>query len=450
MPRSCEADEGVLAASSLATEIRQLVPSELCSASKLLALVFDDDPWLRWVYRTAEQRRQFIEWNIMSYFLIYSALDSGRLSNIWGAWSGDCFVSVCFYVEPAAPGNEDHAACFFESFKSVCDSLSSGASEAINRRFLYIERECFGGPLIKFRGDCYYLFLLGCDPAYRGLGLASLHVRSLMDLAFSRGYGVYLDTFNDEAHDHCSFYRRFGFVPLHRSVLPGQEMFADTQLEREEEQQRCSVVNETLVAWPTLQCRINHHRVAAATALPVAHTDAAAIACIGVLRCSVWRAEGPFSCRSDSWTDEYDSLPTCYHWVILDHSATRHDFDVVACARLTFHAGLDDHRDIKIFTDYAERSGRPLRFPVADLGRLVVSAPFRCRGYAQQLNRIRIQAAKDLGCSSIVVTASTSNANLLQKLGFVQLMQDDSSNPVTVTFDDRPSTIFYALLYVFN
>lgn len=90
-----------------------------------------------------------------------------------------------------------------------------------------------------------------------------------------------------------------------------------------------------------------------------------------------------------------------------------------------------------------------MRFPVADLGRLVVSAPFRCRGYAQQLNQVRIQAAKDLGCASIVVTASASNAKMLRTLGFVQLIQHDES-PVTIVFDDRPSTTFYAMYYEFT
>ena len=79
----------------------------------------------------------------------------------------------------------------------------------------------------------------------------------------------------------------------------------------------------------------------------------------------------------------------------------------------------------------------------------MVAAPFRCRGYAQQLNRVRIQAAKDLGCASVVVTASASNAKLLRHLGVVQLVRDDDSQ-VTVVFDDRPTTIFYALVYVFS
>jgi predicted GNAT family N-acyltransferase len=143
-------------------------------------------------------------------------------------------------------------------------------------------------------------------------------------------------------------------------------------------------------------------------------------------------------------------MPTCYHWVILGDGAASESSQIVASARLTFHAHADDHRDIKIFTDYGERSGKPLCFPVADLGRLVVAAPYRCRGYAQQLNQVRMQAAKNLGCASVVVTASASNAKLLRThFQFVQLTQHDNS-PVTVIFDDRPSTVFYALCYTFS
>jgi GNAT superfamily N-acetyltransferase len=445
LPRQgCSAPSPAIGAPSRAApEIRALVAAELPAAGKLLATVFDDDPWLRWVYRTAEQRRLLLELNLMSYLLTYTANDSDSFSNVLGAWSGDLLIAVCFFVEPAALANEDRASLFFESIRSASASLPDTQFDAVYQRFLYIERDLFGGPAMNFRGDCYYLFLLGCHPGYMQQGVGTLLVRRLMDLAFSRGFGVYLDTFNDDFHDHRAFYSRFGFVPYIRSVLPGQDKFPDSEGERAAEQPISCVVDDTLIAWPTLQSRIDNHRAAAATPLPVAHTDSAAITSIGELRCSVWRAEGDFRCQSPCWTDEYDTLPTCYHWVILGCES------VVACARLTFHARADDHRDIKIFTDFGERSGRPLRFPVADLGRLVVAAPFRCRGYAQQLNRVRIQAAKDLGCASVVVTASASNAKMLKSLGFIQLMQHDES-PVTVVFDDRPSTMFYAMCYAFT
>ncbi len=379
---------------------------------------------------------------------MYATSDSERMSNVLGAWVGDCLVSLCFYLEPAARANEEFAAHFFESIKCACSLLPNNEAVSVYQRFLYIEKDVFGGPVMNFRDDCYYLFLLACHPGHRRHGLGSLHVRRLMHLAFSRGFGVYLDTFNDDIHDHGAFYSKFGFSLLRRSVLPGQDAFPDLENEHAAGQPRLRVVNDTLIAWPTLQSRIDNAIVAVATPLPVAHNDSSAIACIGKLRHAVWRGEGPFQCEVGCWTDDYDSLPSCYHWAILDGSATE-SYQIVASARLTFHAGADDHRDIKMFTDYGERSGKPLLFPVADLGRLVVAAPFRCRGYAQQLNRVRIQAAKDLGCASVVVTASASNSKLLQRLGFVELKREDNSQ-VTVVFDDRPTTIFYALVYVFS
>ena len=435
--------------SLLAPNIRPLVPGELMAASKLLAAVFDDDPWLRWVYRTAEQRRLLIELNLLSYLRIYAETSTVGFSNVSGTWVGDCLASLCFFVEPAARANDAHAALFFENIQRACALLSDGQGDAVYQRFLYIERDYFGGPVMDFRADCYYLFMLACRPDHRRHGFGSLHVRRLMDLAFSRGFGVYLDTFNDDSLDHGAFYRRFGFVLLRRGVLPGQNKFPDSTIENEAKEPRPCVVSDTLVAWPTLKSRIDNYRAAAAEPLPVSHTDCAAIASIGELRYSVWLAEGPFHGHSGCWTDKYDSLPTCYHWVILGGDPASEASQIVACARLTFHAHLDDHRDIKIFTDYGEQSGKPLLFPVADLGRLVVAAPFRCRGYAQQLNRVRIQAAKDLGCASVVVTASAPNVKLLLALGFVQLMQPDNL-PVTVVFEDRPSTVFYALCHTIS
>ena len=447
--RQSDAAQNLQSELPLDPEIRSLVSAELPAAAKLLSVVLGEDPWLRWVYRTAEQRLLLLELNIMSYLRMYSAPDATQcLPNVLGAWIGDALVSVCFHVEPAARPIEDHASHFFDGIKELCALLPHHQGDAVFERFLYIERDVFGGPVMTFRDDCAYLFLLGSHPLHRRHGLASLLVRRLMDSAFSRGIGVYLDTFNDDVQDHGTFYRRFGFATFSQRILPGVDKYPDSECERAERQHCSSVVNDTMIAWPTLQSRIDNHRAAAATPLPVAHTDSAAIACIGELRHSVWSAEGPFRCQTCCWTDEYDAKSSCHHWVILGCGPASAGLEIVACARLTFHAHADDHRDIKIFTDHGEKSGRPLRFPVADLGRLVVAAPFRSRGYAQQLNQIRVAAAKDLGCASIVVTASAANAKLLKQLGFTQLM--DHLSPVTVIFDDRPTIVFYALHYSFS
>ena len=137
---------------------------------------------------------------------------------------------------------------FFDSMKCACASLPQSEGDSVYQRFLYVERDVFGGPVMAFRDDCYYLFMLGCRSEDRRQGLGTLFVRRLMNIAFSRGFGVYLDTFNDDTHDCRAFYSRFGFVPLSRRFLPGQDMFPDSESERTVGQPRSCVADDTLVA----------------------------------------------------------------------------------------------------------------------------------------------------------------------------------------------------------
>ena len=82
--------------------------------------------------------------------------------------------------------------------------------------------------------------------------------------------------------------------------------------------------------------------------------------------------------------------------------------------------------------------GAHLPLPTCDLGRLVVHSDYRRRGYADALNRVRIEAARNMGAKSIMVTASTGNVTLLQRLGFQAIGQH-------IVFSDRPNTVFHAL-----
>ena len=82
--------------------------------------------------------------------------------------------------------------------------------------------------------------------------------------------------------------------------------------------------------------------------------------------------------------------------------------------------------------------GAHLPLPTCDLGRLVVHADYRRRGYADALNQVRIEAARAIGAKSIMVTASAGNVKLLQRRGFHAIGQE-------IVFSDRPNTIFHAL-----
>jgi predicted GNAT family N-acyltransferase len=159
---------------------------------------------------------------------------------------------------------------------------------------------------------------------------------------------------------------------------------------------------------------------------------------IGQLRYRVWgEEEGSLDVRQfpdRAWVDDSDCAAR--HWVAEDRATG----ELVGAARLTLHSSPEDqYRDMEIW----RRAGKPLPLPTADLGRLVVLRSCRGRGVAQQLNRLRMQAAQEMGAASMMVTASAGNARLLQKLGF----QDIGVDPVF--FADRPTTPFYAMQYNF-
>ena len=131
--------------------------------------------------------------------------------------------------------------------------------------------------------------------------------------------------------------------------------------------------------------------------------------------------------------DELDNVGR--HWIIKDAVTG----ELMATARLTLHSTLNDsYRDVQLWRN----CGKHLPLPTVDLGRLVVLSKFRGRGLAQLLNVTRIQAAREMGANSIMVTASAGNARLLKKLGFEDIGE-------TAYFDDRQGTCFYALQYNF-
>lgn len=162
--------------------------------------------------------------------------------------------------------------------------------------------------------------------------------------------------------------------------------------------------------------------------------DASAMRRIGELRYAVWEGENsinPDLFPDRCWVDALDHEGR--HWVLQD-AATG---EWMATARMTLHRTLeDDYRDVQLW----RKCGKHLPLPTVDLGRLVVLPAYRGRGLAQLLNKTRVQAAREMGARSIMVTASEGNARLLRKLGFEDIGE-------TVYFEDRPGTCFWALQY---
>lgn len=151
---------------------------------------------------------------------------------------------------------------------------------------------------------------------------------------------------------------------------------------------------------------------------------------VGKVRYDVWLEEGAMNAEmfpNKCFLDYLDK--EARQWTVRDNGK------LIATARLTFHPTLEDgYRDAALWKEV----GVPIPLPTCDLGRLVVLVAYRGRGIAQELNKIRIQAAKDMGAKSIIVTASEGNAKLLRKLGFFDIGR-------IVEFEDRPGIPFHAL-----
>jgi predicted GNAT family N-acyltransferase len=165
----------------------------------------------------------------------------------------------------------------------------------------------------------------------------------------------------------------------------------------------------------------------------VDRADSATMSLMGRLRYDVWKDEGELDMAlfpDGVWLDVADTEANARHWIVRDDAG-----DVIAAARLTLLNELaEDNRDAMVW----KRCGAELPLPTVDLSRLVVHRSARGRGVAQSLNRVRVQAARDMGARSVMATASEANARLLLKLGFADIGE-------RVVFSDRPRVPFWAL-----
>ena len=174
------------------------------------------------------------------------------------------------------------------------------------------------------------------------------------------------------------------------------------------------------------------------------YSDAQAMRDIGCLRVQVWESEGSLDLSlfpDFCWIGSEDLECTARHWCVKanvnDNNGTKSV--LVAAARLTLHDENDTYRDVDLWRE----KGIPLRYPVCDLGRLVVRKDYRRRGIARRLVRVRIEAAKSWGATAILCTASADNVPLLTSEGFLALGH-------TIVFADRPNTVFHAMHLLFE
>ncbi len=154
---------------------------------------------------------------------------------------------------------------------------------------------------------------------------------------------------------------------------------------------------------------------------------------IGRLRFEVWRAEtrvDESQFPNGVWLEPLDYQAR--HWLAFDGD------DLIGSARLSMHATLEDNPDGYLWL----RHERTLPLPSAHFCKLVVSSKARGMGLGREFNRVRIEAAREEGAKSILVTASDANARLLLSMGFTE-------TGVIESFSNRPGFMFRALQLVF-
>lgn len=109
------------------------------------------------------------------------------------------------------------------------------------------------------------------------------------------------------------------------------------------------------------------------------------------LRQVVWAAQAPFPVSFDDVADEFER--TARHWAVFDGER------VIASARLSIHGRIAEVPEAVCLAGvFAEQPPRPIGF----MSRLVVAPDYRRRGLGRQLDEIRVAAADDAGCQSLL------------------------------------------------
>lgn len=163
---------------------------------------------------------------------------------------------------------------------------------------------------------------------------------------------------------------------------------------------------------------------------PVVVRDARLLEEIGRLRILAWRANGElpsFAPHADTWLDEHDSHALNFAILFEDRP--------IAAARICVHLQVQDLPDLASLAGYEDL----LLTPIAAFTRLVVSPAFRSRGLSEQLDLVRLAAARAGGCRSAVAVTHVPTRTLhLAKSGFRNLGES------------RHRTVSFATSYVFS
>jgi GNAT superfamily N-acetyltransferase len=137
------------------------------------------------------------------------------------------------------------------------------------------------------------------------------------------------------------------------------------------------------------------------------HLDNDLMEKIGRLRVEAWRTEAPGAADMETWVDEFDRCAR--HWAVFDQGV------LIAAARLTTHPALGDVPDAE---SYRGVFREPPPAPIGSLNRLVVHPSARGRGLSKRLDLVRLEAAEEMGCRSVILSTASGPHRVRQLMGW--------------------------------
>lgn len=137
---------------------------------------------------------------------------------------------------------------------------------------------------------------------------------------------------------------------------------------------------------------------------------------IARFRTDVWLLDGFL--RHEQLTDgvfRIDGDEFCRHWIVEESDK------IVGTGRLSLHESLTGLDVFEFWKDFE----RVIPMPFGYLSRLVVHPAFRKKGLAKVLDQTRIDAARNLGCKSILGVPVGGREQTLAKFGFYRVAWDE-------------------------
>ena len=159
--------------------------------------------------------------------------------------------------------------------------------------------------------------------------------------------------------------------------------------------------------------------------------DASLLHAIGKLRVAAWsRNITVGNVPGDEWIDEFDS--DARHFGIYDGE------QLIAAARFSVHVAIEDVPESDVYRGVFQS---PLKAPVASLNRLVTHPDYRGLGCTFYLDRVRLQKAKEMGCTCAILHVGDERIEHLERLGFLYCGRGKDYPPDHLLFDSGPNFV---------